>query len=110
MVLRLAQSTTYHRSPFPSVHYSETRSLCERYLGRRTARSNLWCFCEPCTRRFAITGDIDGNLPDRKIFAERMIMNHLNVAMYIIVYSGHSARKTTCRVRLVSSLGYIIIY
>lgn len=108
MALRLAQSGTYHRSPFLSVHYSEARSLCERYLGRRTARSNLWCFCEPCTRRFAITGDIDGNLPDRKIFAERMIMNHLNVAMHIIVYSGHLARKTTCSVRVVSSLGYII--
>lgn len=74
MVLRLTQSTTYHRSPFSSVQYSEARSLCERYMGRRTVRSNLWCFCEPSsvlrTRRFAITGDIDGNLSSRKIFAD----------------------------------------
>lgn len=58
------------------------------------------------TRRFAITGDIDGNLPGRKIFAERMIMNHLNVAMYILIYSGHLVRKITCHVHVINNLEY----
>lgn len=42
-------STKHYLSSFSvslSVQYSEARSLCERYMGRRTARSNLWCFCE----------------------------------------------------------------
>lgn len=49
IVLRLAQSTTYHRSPFLLVLYSEAHGgFCERYLSRHTVRCNLWCFCEPC--------------------------------------------------------------
>lgn len=46
MVLRLAQSATYHRFPLCSIP-GRAQPLCERYLGRRTARGNLWCFCEP---------------------------------------------------------------
>ena len=109
MVLRLTQSTTYHRSPFSSVQYSEARSLCERYMGRRTVRSNLWCFCEP-SRSFAHVAlplPVTLTVISRAERYLRMIMNHLNVAMYILVYSGHLVRKTTCQcchVRVVSSL------
>jgi len=40
MVLRLAQSATYHRFPLRSIP-GRAQPLCERYLGRRTARGNL---------------------------------------------------------------------
>jgi len=40
MVLRLAQSATYHRFPLRSIP-GRAQPLCERYLARRTARGNL---------------------------------------------------------------------